>query len=244
MNTDIIQLVEVIRVMRQGYSKPFLCTAENGDEYIVKGEMSGRKSQISEWICGNLAKKLGLPIAEFSLVEIPIVLWEELPLSLKRIGPGIAFGSKKVEVANWLEESAVDIIPRELQQKIIAFDLWIKNMDRTRINPNLLYQAEEEGLVVIDHNNAFDNTFDHQDFLDTHIFNEAFSEIYSDIVNRNQFEKDFNDALAHLPDICNNLPSSWEWENHEEDLPTNYDFAFVNKTLKRLNMPNELWRIK
>lgn len=244
MNTSIVQLVEVIRVIEQGFSNPFLCKAENGDEYIVKGEASGRKSQISEWICANLAKKLGLPIAEFSLVEIPFELWEELPPPLKSIGPGIAFGSKKADVVNWLEGFTIDMIPRGLQQTIVAFDLWIKNMDRTICNSNLLYQVEGIGLIVIDHNNAFDEAFDHQEFLDNHIFKDAFSDIYSDIVRRDQLEEDFNNALVHLTDICNNLPRSWQWVNYEEDIPTDYNFGFVNHALNRLNIPNELWRIK
>ncbi len=244
MNTDIIQLVEVIRVMEQGLSNPFLCKAENGDEYIVKGEVSGRKSQISEWICGNLAKILELPIAEFSFVEIPEALWEELPPLLKPIGRGIAFGSKKEKSVNWFEGFSADAVPIELQQKIIAFDLWIKNMDRSIGNPNLLYQAKRKELVIIDHNNAFDSDFDNRDFLDTHVFKGSFSAIYSDMMNRSKIEKDFNNALAHLDEICNNLPSSWQWVNYEEDLPANYDYRFMCSTLERLNIPDELWRIK
>lgn len=199
MNTNIIQLDEVIREMAQGFSKPFLCRSENGDEYIVKGLGSTRRSQISEWICGNLAKILGLPIADFSFVEISSELWEELPDHFRNLGSGIAFGSKKVAGVNWLERFNAQDISEDLQRKLIAFDLWIKNMDRTLNNPNLLYQAQNKTLVIIDHNQAFDPQFNLDDFLETHIFREVFAH-YNDLINRIEVESVFSNALAHLDD--------------------------------------------
>lgn len=42
-----------------------------------------------------------------------------------------------------------------------------RNMDRTRANPNLLYQAESERLVIIDHNLAFDKDFNQKQDIST-----------------------------------------------------------------------------
>ncbi len=243
MNTAIIQIEEVIQEMEQGFSKPFLCRSDNGDEYIVKGMVSTRKSQISEWICGNLAKLIGLPVADFSLVEIPYELWEELPYPLNEIGYGIAFGSKKVSGVNWVEKFNAESIPKSLQHKIIAFDLWIKNMDRCIENTNLLYQTEQQKLVIIDHNNAFDPSFDIDTFLENHIFRNAFL-LFNDMVYRAEIEESFNEALVHFEEICNNLPSAWYWSNQEEDIPVDYDFQFVRNSLERLNIIGELWGVK
>lgn len=243
MNTTIIQIEEVIQEMKQGFSKPFLCRSDNGDEYIVKGMVSTRKSQISEWICGHLAKLIGLPIADFSLVEIPYELWEELPFPLNEIGYGIAFGSKKVSGVNWVEKFNAESIPESLQCKVIAFDLWIKNMDRCVENPNLLYQAEQQKLIIIDHNNAFDQSFDIDLFLESHIFRDVFS-LFDDMVNRAKMEESFNEALMHFEEIYNSLPKAWHWGNQEEDIPVNYDFQFVRNTLERLNITGELWGMK
>lgn len=241
LNSEVILLDEVIRELDQGFSRPFLCRSEAGDEYIVKGIQSNRRSQISEWICGNLAKILGLPIAEFSLVEVPFELWEELPKSLKGIGSGVSFGSKKVARASWFEQFNTDFVPIELQCRIIAFDLWIKNMDRNRMNPNLLYQADNDELIIIDHNNAFDHCFDFQSFVETHIFRKALS-YYDDIINRSEIESCFDRALKYVDDICNTLPASWKWANLEEDLPADYDFEFMRRTLGRVKVSGELWR--
>lgn len=238
---QIIQIVEVIDKMIQGNSDPILCKCENNEEYIVKGLGAGRSSQISEWICANLALCLGLPVADFSLVDVPDVLYDELPSHLRSIGSGIAFGSKKVPSANWFEGGGDIHVSRDIQRKILVFDLWIKNMDRTRGNPNLLYQAELENLVIIDHNLAFDEDFTLSSFLETHLFADCFADIANDLVARAEMEVWLQKALASLDEICHNLPIEWEWSNPECDLPVNYDFEFMRQALERCMVKGKLW---
>lgn len=239
--TKPIQIIEVIDKMTQGMSEPILCKCENNEEYIVKGLGAGRSSQISEWICANLARGLDLPIADFALVEVPEVLYDELPSHLRSIGSGVAFGSKKVQGPSWFEGVGVGHVCKGLQRKTLVFDLWIKNMDRTRANPNLLYQAESEQLVIIDHNLAFDKDFNLSDFLDTHVFAHCFADIVSDLVVRAEMEVWLQKALASLDKICNNLPTEWEWSNVECDRPVNYDFEFMRQALERCMVLGKLW---
>lgn len=236
-----IQIIEVIDKMTQGLSEPILCKCENNEEYIVKGLGAGRSSQISEWVCANLAQNLGLPVAEFALVEVPEVLYDELPSHLRSIGSGIAFGSKKVQGPSWFEGLGVGHVSQDLQRKTLVFDLWIKNMDRTRGNPNLLYQAESARLVIIDHNLAFDKDFTLSDFLATHLFADCFTDIANDLVARAEMEVWLQKALATLDEICNNLPNEWEWSNLECDLPVNYDFKFMRQALERCMVKGKLW---
>lgn len=182
-----------------------------------------------------------MPIADFSLVEVPQLLYEELPISLSGIGAGIAFGSEKAHEASWFEGMQTHHIPKDLRQKILIFDLWVKNMDRTPSNPNLLYRAKSAELIVIDHNLAFDKDFTLSDFLQTHIFSDCFTEIASDLVTRSELEAWLQTAFASLEEICDNLPLEWEWLNMECDLPTNYDFEFMLRCLERCTIPGKLW---
>ncbi|PWD86343.1 DUF3037 domain-containing protein [Ignatzschineria cameli] len=48
--------------------------------------------------------------------------------------------------------------------------------------------------------------------------------------------------MGRIADTCNTLPTSWKWANLEEDLPADYDFEFVRRTLGRVKMSGELWR--
>jgi len=239
--TKPIQIIEVIDKMTQGMSEPILCKCENNEEYIVKGLGAGRSSQISEWVCANLAQSLGLPVADFALVEVSEVLYDELPSRLRSIGSGIAFGSKKVQGPSWFEGVGTGHVSEELQSKILIFDLWIKNMDRTSGNPNLLYQAESESLVIIDHNLAFDKDFNSSDFLATHVFADCFADIANDLVARAEMEVWLQKALATLDEVCNNLPREWEWSNVECDLPVNYDYGFMRQVLERCEQKGKLW---
>ena len=62
-----------------------------------------------------------------------------------------------------LTASTVMEVPVNLQQDVLAFDWWIRNSYRYLTekggNPNLFWQPDSHGLVVIDHNLAFDAEF-------------------------------------------------------------------------------------
>ena len=114
----IIQTVN--QKSEQGHSEPFLCTAANGEEYFVKGKLSGRTSQINEWLCACMAEAIGLPIAPFTLLEICEDLYDELPKHLIEIGKGICFGSLAQKNYALLEAGDVHKVPIDLQRKIAA----------------------------------------------------------------------------------------------------------------------------
>jgi hypothetical protein len=66
-----VQIVEIMGRSTQGITRPFKCRGDDGHIYFVKGHGAGRRSQICEWIAGQLAFRLGLPIAPFEIVDVP-----------------------------------------------------------------------------------------------------------------------------------------------------------------------------
>ena len=89
-----VEIIEVIRRSEQGKTRPFICRGNDNQTYFVKGQYAGQRSQICEWIAGRLAKLMGLPVAPFTLVEIPEELLElDSELKLKDSGAGLALGS-------------------------------------------------------------------------------------------------------------------------------------------------------
>lgn len=240
MSSTIIKAI--LDKATQGLSEPYLCTTEDDVEYFVKGRRSSRDSQINEWLCGNIAQAIGLPIAPFRLLTVPDYLYEELPPTLKRIGQGVCFGSLSQQNAELLEISAVPHIPDDLKVKIAAFDWLIKNGDRTKGNPNLLYRSSDKSLIVIDHNLAFDKELKGADFIQNHIFAEAFESIFTDCVIQAEISSCLLPALTAYKTACDNLPLDWHWINDERDIPGNYDFRFAEATLARLSN-GQLWRL-
>ncbi len=67
-------ITEIIYRSEQGITQPYICRADDGEIYFVKGRGAGRRSQICEWISGHLAQQFALPIADFALLEVPNAL--------------------------------------------------------------------------------------------------------------------------------------------------------------------------
>ena len=188
-----VQIVEVLRRSEQGVTRPFICRGDDDDVYFVKGVGAGRRSQIAEWIAGKLGLALGLPIAPFEIVDVPEELMEfDSGLELVDLGAGPAFGSQRQEVME-LTASAVQEVPTELQQKLLAFDWWIRNADRLLTekggNPNLFWEPDSFELVIIDHNQAFDPDFDPAIFLNYHVFIRQRQHIFGDMPQHSKYNK-------------------------------------------------------
>lgn len=165
-----LTIIEILKRADQGLAEAFLCRADDGELYYVKGRASGRASLWAEWLAGHLGRAFGLPIPAFCIVEVPAELLRECPPELRGPGCGPAFASRNSEGSLWLELAAAGQVPENLQRDILVFDWWVHNGDRTRGNPNLLWHPGQQACVVIDHNQAFAPDFSAADFWQTHLF--------------------------------------------------------------------------
>lgn len=64
-------VVEVIRRVDQGVTRPYLCRADDGCDYFVKHRALPPSERVAEWLASKLAEALRLPIAPFGLIRIP-----------------------------------------------------------------------------------------------------------------------------------------------------------------------------
>ena len=128
--------------------------------------------------------RLGLPVAPFEIVQVPEALVSlGSRTDLAELGAGLAFGSRRVSVVE-LSRSHIARIPVALHHAVLGFDWWIRNADRTLSevggNPNLFWDVELERLVVIDHNQAFDEEFSEKNFCELHVFHEQIDSLCGD----------------------------------------------------------------
>lgn len=236
-----LTIIEIIKPAEQGLSTPFLCRGDDDLLYFVKGRNSGRASQWAEWLAGQVGRAFGLPIPPFRLVEVPANLVRECPAELRPIGSGIAFASRQREAAQWLEPAAIGRVPESLRRDVLVFDWWIRNLDRTRGNPNLLWAPDVEELVVIDHNQAFDPLFQASEFLIGHLFAAEAEAVFSDLVERARYSERMERALEVWDSACDNSPPEWRWANDEQDVPANFDPNAARAVLARCSTP-DFWR--
>ncbi len=240
-----IEIIEVIRRSTQGFTEPFICRGDNGKIYFVKGKGAGRRSLVSEWIAGHLGVELGIPIAPFSLVSIPEELvFANSPLELTELGIGYAFGSQECSVTE-LTYSRIEQVPVEVQQKVLAFDWWIHNEDRTLSalggNPNLFWDEVNKQLVVIDHNQAFDRNFAAANFFSTHIFAEQWAAITQCNELQATMCQQMQSALREWDKIIQSIPNAWWYLDDEQTVSAQIDTQHIYNHLNRVS-GNDFWR--
>jgi hypothetical protein len=148
--------------LREGGSLPGLMEADDLGTYVVKWRAAGQgvKVLVAEVVCGELARRLGLPVPALVTVDV---------------APELGVGEPDFEVQDLLQRSAgrnlgLDYLPGALDfeagadgvdpalaGRVLWFDALIGNVDRSWRNPNMLFWHGR--LQLIDHGAAL--TFHH-----------------------------------------------------------------------------------
>lgn len=172
------RIESILKVSEQGVSRPFLCRDETGGVRWCKGSHTGFRSLVSEWICARLAREINLPVPNFGIFRLDcrdFCLWRKMqnadvPDLVTEVNPFV-FGSLNVENCKDVLDSRADLghIDPKILARIYWFDKLIHNTDRTDYNSNLLANG---GVYIIDHNNAFDPTFNEDEFSGEHILRD------------------------------------------------------------------------
>ncbi|MTI12596.1 HipA family kinase [Sansalvadorimonas verongulae] len=240
-----IQIDEVSEKLIQGKSGVHLCCGDDGHNYYVKGYQVERFDQAKEWICANLAKAFGLPVADFCLVDVDEYLYQNLKEKrLRDLGFGTCFASRQVAYASW--PGANEILTKvsiPLQADILVFDWWIKNFDRTTVNPNLLWVPHEERLVVIDHNLSFDQEEGEVFFFNSHIFKDVKGQAFGHWVAAQEYQERMKKALEAFQPAVDTINEVWQWEDLEESRPFRLDSQALLTMLDKYKTP-EFWSMK
>lgn len=237
-----IEIDEVLRRAEQGITKPYICCGADGKIYFVKGKGAGYASLVKEWIAGQLARRLELPIPAFCIVTVPRELYDaSRDGALSDLGFGFLFGSENVDNTNEISFTDAQNVSPELKRDIAAFDWWIKNGDRTLTdaggNPNLLWSETARRIVVIDHNLAFDEEVTLHSQLESHIFRSSLSEICDQAALRDHYNERFDKALLDLPQILGDIPERWHYVDDACTVDINLSLDRVESTLKRHRVP-------
>lgn len=233
-----LTIVEVLERSVQGRTEPYVCRADDGNVYFVKGRSATRAGLIAEWLCARLGERFGLPVAPYGIADVPVELIEaDLTGWLRDLGSGEVFASQRIHAVELTEEHR-EFIPQEERRDVVAFDWWVRNGDRNLTafggNPNLLWNPAGDGsLVVIDHNLAFDPDFSAADFLRLHVFADDIPAMFSDFLARQSYAARFREALAVWDEACENLPVAWGFVDPEQTIPVDFPLANIKALLER-----------
>ncbi|KRD34603.1 aminotransferase class I and II [Lysobacter sp. Root916] len=152
-----VSATRYVTPLREGGSLPAVVEGDDDGLYVLKfrGAGQGRKALIAELIGGELARALGLPMPEIVLAELD---------------PELARTEPDPEIQHLIRESAglnlaLDYLPgavnydplvdqpdAALASRVVWFDAYLSNVDRTARNTNLLIWHRR--LHLIDHGAA------------------------------------------------------------------------------------------
>ena len=212
----MIAITEFITRLEQGFTEAFLCRGEDGWLYVVKSRKSGKESLVREWICGSIARRLGLPVPPFELVfvsdSVAVHSGNEL---LEALAETPGFGSRFVASSSGPESVSVpmlnptdvrDVDP-QIRRRVLLFDWWVRNFDRIDDNPNLLWDPIQKALHVIDHNLAFDPE-PAEVFWTEHIFRDDRTALLDPALRATDLPI-METILVALAEIWAAMPDSW-----------------------------------
>ena len=146
---------EYIEPLREGGSLPAIVKADNGEIYVMKfiGAGQGAKALIAELISGEIGRELGFNVPEIVLLQLDPVIGQTEPdaeiQDLLKASPGINLGMKFLSHSSTFNLLSANQPSSEFASRLVWFDAFITNVDRTPRNVNMLIHKED--IWLIDH---------------------------------------------------------------------------------------------
>lgn len=149
-----VRVTRYVTPLREGGSLPAIVEADDDGMYVLKfrGAGQGARALIAELVSGEIARALGLPVPE--------IVFAELDADLARTEPdpeihALLHDSAGLNVAIDYLPGSVTFDPiahragEDLASRIVWFDGYVTNVDRTIRNTNMLMWHRR--LYLIDH---------------------------------------------------------------------------------------------
>lgn len=149
-----VNVTRYITPLREGGSLPAIADADDNFMYVIKfrGAGQGSKALIAELVAGEIARAIGLKIPEIVFANLDEAFGrtepdEEIQDLLKAsVGLNLALHYLSGAI---MYDPVITKIDAELASKIVWFDAFVSNVDRTVRNTNMLIWHKE--LWLIDH---------------------------------------------------------------------------------------------
>lgn len=157
MSLRSIRVTRYVTPLREGGSLPAVVEADDDGLYVLKfrGAGQGPRALVAEVVAGELARALGLPVPELVLAELDADLARTEPdpeiQSLIRTSAGLNVAMDYLPGSVGFDPVVVDV-DADLASRIVWFDAFVSNVDRTARNTNMLMWHRR--LWLIDHGAA------------------------------------------------------------------------------------------
>lgn len=157
MDLRTVTATRYVTPLREGGSLPAIVEADDSGMYVLKfrGAGQGARALIAELIAGEIARALGLPVPEIVFVELDPELARTEPdpeiQHLIRASAGVNLALDYLP-GSVTFDALVEHPDADLASRIVWFDAYVSNVDRTPRNTNMLVWHRR--LQLIDHGAA------------------------------------------------------------------------------------------
>ncbi|MEH1016591.1 HipA family kinase [Micromonospora sp. CPCC 206060] len=144
--------IRYVTPLREGGSLPGVVEADDLGTYVAKfsGAGQGPKALVAEVICGELARRLGLAVPRLVVLDIDPVIGRAEPdqevQELLRNSGGPNLGMDFLPGALGYDPLAHPV-DADLASRLLWFDAYVENVDRSWRNPNLLVWHRQVWLI-------------------------------------------------------------------------------------------------
>ncbi len=151
---ETLHATRYVTPLREGGSLPALVESNDDGLYVLKfrGAGQGTKALVAELIAGEIGRALGLPVPRLAFMRLGSALGRNEPdyeiRTLLESSAGLNFAMDYLPGSITFDTMANNIDP-DLASKIVWFDAFIMNVDRTARNTNMLMWHRK--LYLIDH---------------------------------------------------------------------------------------------
>lgn len=157
MNLRTVKVIRYVTPLREGGSLPAIVEGDDDGLYVLKfrGAGQGVKALIAELVSGEIARFLGFKIPEIVFVELDAVLARTEPdpeiQDLIKASDGLNLALDYLP-GSIMYDPLIETPDETLASKIVWFDAFTANVDRTPRNANMLWW--HKNLWLIDHGAA------------------------------------------------------------------------------------------
>lgn len=240
-----VNTTRYVTPLREGGSLPAIIEADDDGMYVLKfrGAGQGTKALIAELIAGELARAAGLLVPELVFVSLDPEIAKTEPdpeiQDLIRASGGLNLGLDYLP-GSVMFDPVADKPDADLASRIVWFDAYVTNVDRTPRNANMLMWHRK--LWLIDHGAALyfhhawtdmdQRTRDPFRLIREHILLpfasalEAADQAMTAVITE--------DVIKKIVDL---VPDEWMTENSPFSTTTEHRQAYVDYLTRRLDAP-------
>lgn len=239
-----VDAARYVTPLREGGSLPAIIEADDEGMYVLKfrGAGQGTKALIAELISGELARAAGFKVPEIVFVELDPEIAKTEPdpeiQDLIKASGGVNLGLDYLP-GSVMFDPVADKIEAELAARIVWFDAYVLNVDRTPRNANLLMWHRT--LWLIDHGASlfFHHSWanlDKRDHYHIRVAEHILLPFANDIEAADRFmtESITEDAIRRIVDL---VPDDWMKDQSPFATIAETRGAYVDYLVSRLAAP-------